>query len=707
MHFFKRFWKSLFTAAIFILVSLFPPEMEAQTGGIGSGESFLDQNLWKTIINEYSGERAAKHILELSRFHRISGGSPGYHDAVMYVTKVMKSLAPFEVEVEKHLADGDKTYLQWRSMCGWDIKEAELWLENSGELLARYSDIPVSVFVYSNRADVTAEAVYAGRGVSDEDYNDLDVRGKIVLATGDGNSVHHEAVIKRGAAGVVVGPDGSDPYRSKYPNLVPLHRLRSNKSLREKTRFGFSLSSTKFQKVLRLIKKGERVVLKGFVDARLFDGTMETVSALIKGSRYPEEEIIFTAHLDHYSPGANDNASGSASLLEIARAIASLLERGIIERPKRSIRFLWVGEMHGFAGYLSKDTSIGERGIAGINLDMVGEDLYKTRSVMSLVRTPYSNPGFVSDLVEHMIRIVDEMRVFSPTGSDQQFYYRVFSFGGGSDHFMLSDPTVNVPSVSLGHYNDIFHHTHMDDLDKVDPSELKRIGLISLGSALFLANAEEREAIRVATEVASQSLKRLSERTKMNMDDLYKISIAKQQSSEISRCFNESNIFTDIQVQVEMESLRAIEHLSSTARVKGLIEKLNETLKNSASLEKMKLKQYYNILCDMRGIKPGPARVSSDEQELSVIVPKRLFRGPISQFYFEDLMGEEGMKWYREYSRKDRGWINRRTEILNFMDGKRSLLDIYYAVSAEFGRSDMLFYRKFTEDLKEHGLIDY
>ncbi len=387
--------------------------------------------------------------------------------------------------------------------------------------------------------------------------------------------------------------------------------------------------------------------------------------------------------------------------------MASLIERGIIERPKRSIRFLWVGEMHGFAGYLSKDTSIGERGIAGINLDMVGEDLFKTHSYMTLVRTPFSNPSFIADLVERLIRHIDGIRVYTPTGSDQQFNYRVSSFRGGSDHFMLSDPTVNVPTVSLGHQDDMFHHTHMDDMDKIDPTELKRIGLISLGSALFLANAEEPEAILLAAEVGSQSLKRLSERTRKNMNDLYKTIMDRKNSSDIPRYFKESNIFTDIQARVEMDSLKSVEDLSPSLRVKTFIKELAEAIKSSAVLEKEKLYHYYNLLCDLKGIKPVASGLNADEKELRRIVPKRLFRAPISQFYFEDLMGEDGMKWYREYSRKDREWVNRRTEILNFMDGKRSLLDIYYAVSAEFGRSDMLFYKKFIKDLKKHGLIDY
>jgi hypothetical protein len=82
-------------------------------------------------------------------------------------------------------------------MSGWEIQEADLWLENTGELLTRYSETPVSVTEYSNGTDISAEAVFVGEGMSDGSYQGVDAAGKIVLAPGDGNIVHQKAVLKR------------------------------------------------------------------------------------------------------------------------------------------------------------------------------------------------------------------------------------------------------------------------------------------------------------------------------------------------------------------------------------------------------------------------------------------------------------------------------------------------------------------------------
>ena len=70
----------------------------------------------------------------------------------------------------------------------------------------------------------------------------------------------------------------------------------------------------------------------------------ENVAAIIEGSKYPDEYIILTAHLDHVGiedgeiyNGADDDGSGSMALLEIAQAFKKASEKG--KGPKRSIVF--------------------------------------------------------------------------------------------------------------------------------------------------------------------------------------------------------------------------------------------------------------------------------------------------------------------------------------------------------------------------------
>lgn len=104
------------------------------------------------------------------------------------------------------------------------------------------------------------------------------------------------------------------------------------------------------------------------------------VIGVIPGSdpRLKNEAVIVGAHLDHLGKrggyvfnGADDNASGAAGVLEIARAAASLPQR-----PKRSLVFcLWTGEEFNLLGstfYARRPAFPLERTVAYLNLDMIG-----------------------------------------------------------------------------------------------------------------------------------------------------------------------------------------------------------------------------------------------------------------------------------------------------------------------------------------------
>lgn len=686
-----------FLATMLVVLPILISTSERLPGG-----PFIRDGLWQALLQAYSGEAVAVHIREISRFHRISGGGAGYRDAVRYVAGLLRDECDCDVVIDRHIADGERVHMAWRSMPGWEARKADLWLDATGERLASYAEIPISLFVYSNGGEVTAPAVYAGRGIADDDYQGMNVEGKIVVATGDGDAVHREAVLKRGAAAVVVGPGETDELCRRHPDLVRMQTLRANRALRQRTRFGFSLSRSRFERLLVALREGGEVRLRAVVDAGQYDTEMETISALFRGTIYPEQEIILSAHLDHYSPGANDNASGSAALLEIARTLTSLMRRGVIERPKRSIRFLWVGEMHGFAGYLAKDEDIGRRGIAAINMDMVGEDIHKTHSLMTLIRPPYSNPSFIGDLVERMADLVDGRETVSALGEAGRLHFRPLAFKGGSDHLLLSDPTIGVPCVNIGHDGDVFHHTSQDGLDKIDHAELKKSGMIALGALLFAANAGDAEAAAMAMEVAERGAQRLAERTKLTFVELEGRPFTTNGGRPV---LEEVNAYFDVHLQAEQGALRSVGELSAHPRIIGLVERLERVLKDVADLEKAKLRLYYDTILSLADAR-APKGVIKEEKILRTIVPHRLVRGPISQFLFEDMVGE-GMEWYADYSRADRDWINRRAEILNFMDGRRSLFDIYVAVSAEMGPSDPGFYLRLIEDLRQCGFVAY
>jgi hypothetical protein len=336
------------------------------------------------VKDELSGSGAKQFVADISRYHRIQG-STMYHEAAVYMKQKLDEIGVDEAHIERFPADGKHMYWTHVSPIGWTIRSAELRIVAPEErLLASYDDIPQSLHTFSQGTKdggVEAELVDVGTGTSADDYRGKRVKGKLVLASGKGRTVMLEAVGKRGAAGILT--DGL-PYEFSgvrehldVPDAHAYQGLWPTAKEKSKMTFGFSLSKRQGNALRALLRSGKKVRLRATVDADLHPGHEEVVVATIRGRELPDEEVVGVAHLCHPKPGANDNASGSGALLEVARTIVKLIESKKMERPRRTIRFLWVPETLGITAYLSQHGELKDRLLAGINLDMVGEDQEK------------------------------------------------------------------------------------------------------------------------------------------------------------------------------------------------------------------------------------------------------------------------------------------------------------------------------------------
>ena len=115
------------------------------------------------------------------------------------------------VAILQFAADGKIFYGTQRSRPAWDAEVGELWevpfLGNdatSGEKkIASYEAEPIVLAEDSESADVTAELVDVGSGTNEQDYSGKDVKGKIVLASAQPETVQDLAVGRFGALGIV------------------------------------------------------------------------------------------------------------------------------------------------------------------------------------------------------------------------------------------------------------------------------------------------------------------------------------------------------------------------------------------------------------------------------------------------------------------------------------------------------------------------
>jgi len=211
--------------------------------------------LGKVVRGELSGSSAKSYVAGLTEFHRIQG-SPMMRDAALHVKEELARIGLGDATIEHYPADGRRRYWTHTSTMGWDVRSAELSrVEPDGLVLARYIDIPQSLHTFSRSTPeqgVTAELVDVGKGSSDQDYARKSVKGKFVLTTGKGKTVQHEAVVKRGAAGVITDSltyefqgvresiDIPDATRIRAYGLTPRARARSSSASRSASARGTS-----------------------------------------------------------------------------------------------------------------------------------------------------------------------------------------------------------------------------------------------------------------------------------------------------------------------------------------------------------------------------------------------------------------------------------------------------------------------------------
>ena len=652
----------------------------------------LDRARRDLLHEVLSGELAKDHVIEITRHHRIQG-SRGYRAAAQYVLAQLRAYGFGEDEawIESFPSDGRVAYQTWQSPSGWDVDWAELRvIEPYEERIVGYPEIAMSLITYSNPGDVTGELVWVGGGTRDADYVGKEVRGKFVLATGYGGAVHRLAVLQYGAAGVVCYLD--DDRAREYPDMLQYTGMWPRTDELERVTFGFNLTNRQGERLRALLEGGQRVVVRGQVKGTgLEPFFMDVVVARIAGRERPAEEIVFSAHLDHPKESANDNASGSAAILDIARALREVIGDGRMPRPARSLRFLWVPEWYGTMAYLDKHPefagpALGGTWLANVNLDMVGEHTELLHSALVITRTPASLPSALNDVLANMAEMVDGMNIRTPRGSLSRFNYRQTTYSGGSDHMMFIDR--RIPGAMFSHAPDYTHHTSEDTPDKVDPVQLERSEMIATATALYLSDLTDADAGDLAHLVAARGAARIG-------------AAAREARRRMLASAG------DARDGARADALSAVRHharwerdaLASVLRFHDGAggQRVTAALARQLTAQEEIVLRELGAAADAVGLRSGPAG------GLDRRIPERTTRGPLDFGLPESRLPAERARWYGSPEFTLSG--SARFELVNFVDGARSVSEIRDALSAEFGPVPVGVVARYLEDLVGVGTM--
>ena len=457
------------------------------------------------IVDELSGETAKRNLEGLARFHR-QRGSQGFHAAAELVAERARAYGLSNVQILQFPTDGKTLYGSQMAREAWDADEGELWeVKDAGEIkLASYAAEPVVLAEDSESGETTTELVDVGAGTRESDYDGKAPSGKIVLVSTAPGAVQDLAIGKFHAAGIVsYAQNQPTAWSGDNDNLIRWGHLDSfspNKT------FAFMVSLRTARAMRERLRKGEHIRLHARVKARQHPGFYEVVTASIEGAdpKLKDTEIAFSCHLDHQRPGANDNASGCVTILEVARTLQKLIAAGTLPRPARTLRFIWPPEIEGTITLLNAKPELAQRIKAVIHMDMVGGNP-DTKVVFHVTRGPLSLPSFVHDVAWAFASWANEESyqfaatgqsdypLTAPEGGKEPLRAEYSKFEMGSDHQVYEDSSFGIASIYLNDWPDRYIHTNFDTAANIDPTKLKRAAFIGAASGYFLANFSSRD----------------------------------------------------------------------------------------------------------------------------------------------------------------------------------------------------------------------
>jgi len=531
--------------------------------------------------------------------------------------------------------------------------------------------------------------------------------------------VQEMAIARHGAAGIVSDmPNQTTAWSGLDKTVVRWGHLDA----RQPSGFAFMVSRQAAEALRSNLRSGESVILNAHVMATVGPGHWTVVTATIPGTDSTAGEIVYSCHLDHERPGANDNGSGCVTILESARVLTHLIDSGHLPRPRRTLRFIWGPEVEGTMAFLASHPEIRQRLRANIHMDMVGGDPFKNKSVFHVTGTPWSLPSFVTDVGAVFLDAIRtaasgyaagdatagvgivETRA-GAQGTRNELIADVTPYSAGSDHDDYDSSTIAVPSLYLRDWPDIYIHTDHDNLDQIDATKLRRVALLGAASGYVYASVTAEQLSRLLPFLTAQAEARLAHAfgaaQQLVEDPQLGAGVASYEARNL----------VDQTLQRERAALHTLVDFTggpSDADAEGA-----KALADQAA----GFQHWLEGQARLRGAKgPTSAPWAGDRDAKRVPIRVGEF-GPLTYQNDNVLLARLGKERYGKIkliNSEATQLLNVRDqselyayEIVNFVNGKRTVGEIRDAVSAEYGPLPVNLVADYLEACAEAGVIQW
>ncbi|MCK6472062.1 MAG: M28 family peptidase [Planctomycetes bacterium] len=578
-------------------------------------------------------------------------------------------------------ADGKTIFGDWRMPLGWSCKRARLEIydpfEERGQVLADRKDKPCHTVMWSGPTPpegITAEVILI------RDRRDLaakkdQVKGKILYTPSEPRSWKRQ-IVEAGALAVVTSWCRNAEH---IPDAVFWFNGWSDNPMG----WAFTAGDTPLPAMaispaagveLEVLMDRAKVKLKMVVDSEYMETTLPVVCGYIDAPL--QEEILAIGHAQEQ--GANDNASGSAVILESLRVIHQGTQDGRLPPLKRAVRGLLTNECYGTVGFAAMNPGILRRIIAAVNWDTMGRHQEDADGGFR----HHHCPDAVANVADTLMNLL----------LDEWFARKVpFHHFKRDQPFALTDNAYNDPQLGVFctyvDSQDRFWHTSADTMNLISGRTLHAFATISVAYLHFLASATKEEAMWLAHQTVKRYGRRIED---AGGEWSARLESAEDKPALLALAYDELEYLKEIAFKAVMSAKR---FMLREERAQGHLAllKLQRHVRRLVELEKRRLKE-------LAGCEPGTLPPQDGLGEFAELRPLKKFIGTPTY----DTIPKEAREAVGSPM-----WNSQLQCALFWCDGKLTLADIARRVNHEFERNGNDSLVEHFRLMGEHGLVQW
>ncbi len=536
-----------FIITLFFVAFLFGNVFGQNAANDKSKNNLIEKDSSAEMAKLMTAETLSKHlaILASDEMEGRETGMPGQHLAAEYIAGQIKGMGYKPSVGDSYFQKISFAYNRWNEL-GLNVNE------NEYRYMWDYYAFPSSNM--HNPEIETNEVIYLGYGIDDPKYSDyegVDVKGKVIL-------VYQGEPLSKDSVSFITGERSYSPWALDWRKKLETAKRKGVKAIifieqdvkRKVSRYrDLLLSGTvnlgedaigmdenfcnsiyvstkvakeiigkkqykKFIKTRNKIRKTGKpksIVLSANIKIKMDKDIKEIIGENVLGflegtdPELKDEIVVVSAHYDHLGKrgediynGADDNGSGTSTVLNMAEAFMKAKESGY--GPRRSILFIWVsGEEKGLLGseyYVKHPIFPLENTIVDVNVDMIGrvDEKHQDNPEYIYVIGADRLSTELHDINENANKQYTNIELdytYNEEDDPNRYYYR-------SDHYNFAEKGIPAIFYFSGVHED--YHRTSDTVEKIQFEKMEKIGKLIFHTVWQLANQDKTIEVDMSGE---------------------------------------------------------------------------------------------------------------------------------------------------------------------------------------------------------------